>query len=262
MRPESHSAKTLRSFLREQRIATLPEMKVALATQGTMTVFRKLKQLDYVSSYSHRGQYYTLRTVARFNVHGLWRWESVMFAKYGNLIETACAMVEKAEAGCNANELDALLGVDTKGALLRLHRKGSLRRENIGGQWVYFSPRRKASTRQIHRRRELLQQVPNLVCEEGRVPTGFRAGLMAFFTLLDERQRRLFAGLQSAQLGHGGDKSVAQVLGMDVHTVARGRHEVLAGASFGSRLRQKGAGRKCVKKKAGNHESSGGASWL
>jgi len=40
-------------------MATLGELKRALGTQVDLTVFRKLKQLDYLTSYSHRARYYT-----------------------------------------------------------------------------------------------------------------------------------------------------------------------------------------------------------
>jgi hypothetical protein len=77
----------------------------------------------------------------------------------------------------------------------------------------------------------------------------YREGLMAFFDLLDERQRRLFAGLQAAQLGHGGDRIIAELLGLDVHTVAKGRQEAFSGQPFDKRLRKKGGGRQSVQKK-------------
>ena len=67
--------------------------------------------------------------------------------------------------------------------------------------------------------------------------------------VLDERQRRLFAGLQAAQLGHGGDRIIAELLGLDVHTVAKGRQEAFSEQSFDKRLRKKGGGRKSVQKK-------------
>jgi uncharacterized membrane-anchored protein YhcB (DUF1043 family) len=50
------------SLLNDNNIATLDELKQALKTHSTMTVFRKLKALDYLSSYSHRG---TARAILR-----------------------------------------------------------------------------------------------------------------------------------------------------------------------------------------------------
>jgi len=77
----------------------------------------------------------------------------------------------------------------------------------------------------------------------------FKAAIILFFSLLDERQRRLYSGLESFKLGHGGDKKIAQLFGLDVHTVAKGRREVFGGDIDTKRIRKKGAGRKPVEKK-------------
>jgi len=54
MRPLSFRSDELRSLLLRSKIATLDELKQALGTEVDVTVFRKLKPLDYVTSYSHR----------------------------------------------------------------------------------------------------------------------------------------------------------------------------------------------------------------
>ena len=254
MRPETFSSKTLRSFIKEQRVATLKELKGALGTESTMTVFRKLKTLGYLTSYSHRGQYYTLRVTPRFNSLGLWSYQSVYFSKYGNLQATAHAFVEEADAGYTADELARLLHVDVKHALLVMVRDKHLKRERAGGRWVYFAKRRDVHTRQKRNREAFLSAGPLVPLPVAMDAPEFQAGLIAFFDLLDERQKRLFAGLHAALMGHGGDRSMAALLGMDIHTVAKGRREVLSGRSFGARLRKKGSGRKRTEKKTRDPE--------
>jgi hypothetical protein len=76
-----------------------------------------------------------------------------------------------------------------------------------------------------------------------------KAAVVLFMSLLDEQQRRLFAGLESLRLGRGGDRSVAQATGLDPHTIAKGRQELLAHDVLVDRLRHPGAGRKAVEKK-------------
>ena len=56
-----------------------------------MTVFRKLRQLSYLSSYSHRGKYYTLAEIARFDQLGLWSHHGALFSRHGTLLNT-CAV--------------------------------------------------------------------------------------------------------------------------------------------------------------------------
>jgi hypothetical protein len=68
---------------------------------------------------------------------------------------------------------------------------------------------------------------------------------------LNEAQRRWYLGLESLRLGHGGDRYLARITGIDPRTIARGRREIEAGVEFPAfdRVRRPGAGRPRVEKK-------------
>jgi hypothetical protein len=76
-----------------------------------------------------------------------------------------------------------------------------------------------------------------------------KASILLFYSLLDEQQRRLYAGLESLKLGRGGDRQLADFLELDPHTVARGRQQLLAQDVEVERARKAGGGRKPVEKK-------------
>ena len=57
MKTERYSSHTLRKLLKAQKIASMSELKEALGTLVDVTVFRKLAELGYRTSYSNRGQY-------------------------------------------------------------------------------------------------------------------------------------------------------------------------------------------------------------
>ena len=82
-------------------------------------------------------------------------------------------------------------------------------------------------------------------------PGSVLAAIILFFSVLDEKQRRLFAGIESLKRGYGGDLFVAEWLELDAHTVAKGRRELLEGDGEvrSQRVRRKGGGRKSVEKK-------------
>ena len=65
---------------------------------------------------------------------------------------------------------------------------------------------------------------------------------------LDEHQRRLYVGLESQRLGHGGDRTLAEITGLSVDTIAAGRRE-LTGAEPSQRIRALGGGRPRAEKK-------------
>src|SRR5260370_7033278 len=129
----------IQSLLQRQKIATLAELKGALGSSATMTVFRKLKALGYLSSYSHRGKYYTLAGIQRFDERGLWSYDAVWFSRDRNLLATAQRFVEKAEAGCTAGELQEQLNVEVKEPLLQLYRRKRIHRDHLNGRYAYFS---------------------------------------------------------------------------------------------------------------------------
>jgi hypothetical protein len=88
-------------------------LKQVLGTTVDVTVLRKLRALDYLSSYSHCGRYYTLRPIAQFGPDGLWSHEGVWFSRYGTLLATAEAVVTQAPRGSLADELARALHVAT-----------------------------------------------------------------------------------------------------------------------------------------------------
>jgi hypothetical protein len=68
---------------------------------------------------------------------------------------------------------------------------------------------------------------------------------------LDEQQRRWLAALESQKVGHGGDRLLSLITGLNVETIRRGRRELdtcLRHCPPG-RIRRPGAGRPPVKKK-------------
>jgi hypothetical protein len=247
MKTPSFPSDRLRDFLRLQKIATLPELKLALGTTADITVFRKLKELSYRSSYSHRGRYYTLGEIPQFDPQGLWSFREVWFSRWGNLVTTLETLVGAAPQGYFAHELQPLLHVEVKDALLQLVEQHRIARQQITGLFLYCSPDAALRRRQVLAR-QALSDIPGSAAAEVS-PEELKASLVLFASLLDERQRRLYAGLESLKMGRGGDQRLAELLQLDPHTVARGRKQLLAQEVEWERVRKPGAGRKPVEKK-------------
>jgi hypothetical protein len=251
MRTESFHAGDLTKALRRSKIASMPELKMALGTDVDVTVFRKLKPLAYRTSYTHRGAYYALDETARFDANGLWSFRSVWFSRWGTLIDTAEAFVENSASGYFVEELDNLLHTGTKEPLLNLVRQERVTRHAVGGLFLYCSTTPRVRERQLLARR-VLEAAPHLATSSiatDEVPDELKAAIVLFFSLLDEKQRRLYAGLEALKLGYGGDQRIAEFIGMDPHTVAKGRRELIEQDFEIDRMRTAGGGRKRVEKK-------------
>ena len=250
MRPLSFHPDALHGLLLRNRIATLGELKQALGTSVDVTVFRKLKPLDYLTSYSHRGRYYTLREIARFDDHGLWSQAEAWFSRFGTLLATAQEFIHRSPRGYFADELAPVLHVAVQDALHQLTQQGRVARQMVSGRYLYTATEPTVQRRQLMARRSV-EALPTVV--DASVlevsPEEVKAAILLFFSLLDEQQRRLYAGLESLKLGRGGDRQLADFLDLDPHTVARGRQQLLAQDVEVDRARRAGAGRKPVEKK-------------
>lgn len=244
-------AERLRDLLLDRKIATMPELKAALGTSVDMTVFRKLRELAYHSSYSHRGKYYTLDEIARFDDLGLWNFRSVWFSTHGTLLRTCEVLINGSDAGYATDELENVLNVGVKDPLRKLASEGRIRREEAGGRFVHFAIGATARREQIRARQVWDARPSDLPFGAGArvVPDELKAAIVLFFSLLDEKQRRLYAGLESVKLGHGGDRRIADLLGLDPETVAKGRKDLLGEEVERERVRKKGGGRKPLEKK-------------
>lgn len=251
MRPISFPASTLEQFLLRNKIAALPDLKGVIGASADLTVFRKLQQLHYLSSYTHRGSFYTLPSVARFDAHGLWSFQNVWFSRHGTLLATAEAFVRQSPRGYFADELAAALHTGVQDPLRILVRRRLLHRSELDGLFLYTSPEPVARRQQI-RARKSAALVPGLVDPSALQcsPEELQAAIILFYSLLDEQQRRLFAGLESLRFGRGGDSRLAALLDLDVHTVARGRRQLLEQDALSGRVRQPGGGRKPTEKKS------------
>lgn len=234
-----------------QKICTMPDLKEALGSSVDRTVLRKLQGLAYHTSYSHRGAYYTLDSIARWDRQGLWFYAPAHFSRHGTLLETVEHLVKTSEQGYTAGELEAVLGVVVKEPLLNLVGQKRLVRDGTGALYVYYAASAEEAEAQKERRQaeEARLLYPSVGSPRAVAVEEIRAAAILFWSLLDEQQRRLYAGLESMKLGSGADRRLAEVLEMDVGTIARGRRELLSGDIVLEGVRRKGGGRVAVEKK-------------
>ena len=251
MKKEKYHSKELKGLLLKNKMATMLEMKETMGTTVDATIFRKLRELFYLRSYSHRGKYYTLPEVVRFNEQGLWSCRGVHFSNQGSLLNTIEHHVDYSISGYFEHELESLLHVGIRVAALKLLTDNRISRQKVSGRYLYCSSRAKKRKRQYNDRKRQ-QAIADAALEPMGSEVVFQEGktlVELFVGLLDEKQRRLYAGLESIKLGHGGDQKIARLFGMDMHTVAKGRKELWRGEIETERVRRVGGGRKFMEKK-------------
>lgn len=249
MKTKSKGSENLLSLLKDNKIMTIDEIKIALKTQSRMTAFRKLSLLEYITSYSHSGKYYSLKRIARFNKYGIWSHKSALFSKNGTLLKTIEYLINDSIKGYSASELNIILKVKVEDTLFGLVKNKKIVRNKMSGIYIYYSiisnlRKKQELTRTEKIRYSDVEMKPDILMNE------LNAALIIFYSTLDEKQRRLYAGYESLKIGHGGDKRIAELLDIDQKTVAKGRRELLGGNVNIDNVRESGAGRKQTKKKS------------
>ena len=92
--------------------------------------------------------------------------------------------------------------------------------------------------------------------------------MRSFHRCLNEKDQRLYAGVEALKLGHGGRSYIARLLGCSRNTVSKGAAEVsglsqaevhgkLGDDKFPARIRQPGGGRKPWQEKWGSELEAG-----
>jgi hypothetical protein len=245
MKTIKYQASTLESLILKEKVVTKKQLNDALNTKVFMTVFRKLKQLNYQTSYSHGGKYYTLEEVASYNKEGIWEYKGIYFSIYGTLIDTVCAFVNKSNYGLSSHELEGMLQVQVRGVLLQLFKSERVSRKKFNSVYIYFSKDSIIARKQIQIRKDRESPLDVTLGTPGVqiLAHELKASIIILFSILDERQRRLYAGLESLKLGHGGDKRISELLGISESTVAKGRQELLNRDFELNRVRRVGGGR-------------------
>ena len=160
------------------------------------------------------------------------------------------AWIAASPHGWFADALGERLHVAVHDALHDLVRRSRLRRTELAGRFLYTAADPGRSRDQIRARRTT-EAVPLMTTPVSLqvAPEELHTAIVLFYSLLDEQQRRLFAGLESITLGHGGDARVAAFLHVDPHTVARGRQQLLDQDVAAGRVRRGGGGRPRAEKK-------------
>src|SRR5215831_13895198 len=81
---------------------------------------------------------------------------------------------------------------------------------------------------------------------------------------LDEQQRRWYLAVESQRLGHGADRLLFEITGVDEKTIRRGREELATSLveQPTDRIRQTGGGRPPVEKNRASKVCRGGARFL
>lgn len=161
------SKKALIKMFRKRYIANLDNLFNVLETNSRMSVFRRLKLIGYLTSYTDAGRYYTLKDIPVFDSWGLWFYKGVGFSQAGTLKATVVEIVHSSHAGMTPKELLHLLKIRTPNtlhnALHGLVKSNILSRHRLKGLCLYTNAHPDQAQKQIMARRQEIERKAQLV---------------------------------------------------------------------------------------------------
>jgi len=161
MLPPKVSQKALVSLFSKKYIATIDELFNTLETNSRMSVFRRLKPIGYLTSFTDAGRYYTLSDIPKFDTLGLWFFQDVGFSRAGTLKSTVIDLVNLSEAGMTPLEAFNLLRLKVPNSLHNtlngLIKDGHLKRQRMQGLALYTSIDSDITPKQIGARRQKIK---------------------------------------------------------------------------------------------------------
>jgi hypothetical protein len=122
--------------LRRMKVVTLGQL-VSLLESSVITARRALKRWRAHTSVNHNGRYYTLPDIPKFDRHGIWKYQTILFSRYGNLKQTMVELIRRSEAGLSAREMGQIVELASNSSIFaQLQQMPGIRREKHQGHFV------------------------------------------------------------------------------------------------------------------------------
>ncbi|MCP4208793.1 MAG: hypothetical protein GY767_17320, partial [Shimia sp.] len=133
-------AEQIRQLLLKNTIMSLKQLRSELQDRPRSSLFRDLKKLDLISSYTHTGQYHALTRLAKFDEDGLWFFQDVGFSRYGTLKRSLVHVITHSQAGMTHREIKKLFRVEVQKPLTDLVSTNAVARQLLPSRiHVYLS---------------------------------------------------------------------------------------------------------------------------
>ncbi len=155
------SQQVLLKLFRGKFTVNLDELFNVLETKSRMSVFRRLKLIGYLTSYTDAGRYYTLKSIPSFDTFGLWFYKEIGFSKVGTLKSTVTEIVKSSPSGMTPKDLINILKLRVPNTfhntLHGLVKVDHLCRHRVEGLHLYTDTQSDKDQMQIMERRQEME---------------------------------------------------------------------------------------------------------
>ncbi|MCP4671560.1 MAG: hypothetical protein GY857_09660 [Desulfobacula sp.] len=142
----------LNKFIQTKKAVTIAELSPHVP-HCIKTIRRDIKELNGISSYTHRGKYITLQNIPAFDRNGIWFYRNIGFTKYRNSLDLILNLINNSDKSYTKAELEDIMKIQISKQIQILLKQNKLHRVKLGAKYCYLS---EELARNKKRRRQLL----------------------------------------------------------------------------------------------------------
>lgn len=129
---------SLTKMFKKLKVVTLKQVSREHAC-SIRTVQRQFAKLQVRRSFNKNSRYYTISGIPTFDQNGIWRFQDILFSKYGNLKSTVKNLILSSERGLSGKEIGEITNLSPRSFMHHFRDLGGIFREKHDGVYVYFS---------------------------------------------------------------------------------------------------------------------------
>jgi len=163
MNPCQTTPLKIQKLLLKNTAMSLKQLRDDCSDRSRSSLFRDLRTLDLITSYSHTGQYHALKRSAKFDRSGLWFFQDIGFSQHGTLKKTLAQMISHSQAGMTHKEMKKLLRIEVQKPLTDLVNTHTVTRQLLPSRiYVYLSADENTAQEQFQRRLALRERTGDM----------------------------------------------------------------------------------------------------
>lgn len=137
MRKKSQQLQRIKELVLQKKVFSLQAL-IDQAGSTERTTQRYLKELNSLTSYTHRGRYVTLPDIPRFDDNGIWFFRQIGFSRLGNSLDTIIGLINQSESGLSREELETVLKIGISKQIQILVQREKIHRVKLGHRYLYL----------------------------------------------------------------------------------------------------------------------------
>ena len=137
MRKKEEQLAKIKGLVLQKKVLSLQSI-IDQSGSRERTAQRYLKELNSLTSYTHKGRFVTLSNIPRFDDNGIWFYRQIGFSRLGSSLNTIIGLINQSKSGFSREELEAILKIEISKQIQILVQREEIHRVKLGNKYLYI----------------------------------------------------------------------------------------------------------------------------